>query len=423
MDADAHGDRFFIAHERRRRARTSSSWPRRSRRPGARTGPTVVAHRADVQLDDVDAFADHLVLSERADGLERLRVLGLARPRRDARDRDAATPCTACGSAANPEFDTPTLRYGYTSLVAPVTDVRLRRRDARAPTLVKRQPVLGGYDPTPYTSARLWATAPDGTRVPISLVHRARHRRSTAPRPRCSTATARYEISIDPTFSRVAPVAARPRASCSRSRTSAAAARWAAPWYEDGQLEHKRNTFTDFVACAEHLVARGLHGAGAARGARRERRRPADGRGREPAARPLPRRSSPRCRSSTSSRRCSTRRCRSRSPSGRSGATRDDPDDLRAHEVVLALRQRRRRRTYPTLLVTDRAQRPARAVLGAGEVGREAARPHDRRPRRSCCKTEMGAGHGGPSGRYDAWRDEAFVLAFVLDQLGLEEAQ
>ena len=66
-----------------------------------------------------------------------------------------------------------------------------------------------------------------------------------------------------------------------------------------------------------------------------------------------------------------------------------------------------------------RAQRPARAVLGAGEVGGQAARRPTTGQAASCCKTEMGAGHGGPSGRYDAWRDEAFVLAFLLDQLGL----
>ena len=117
---------------------------------------------------------------------------------------------------------------------------------------MKTQPVLGGYDPSQYASARLWATAADGTQVPISLVHRRdtpldgsapallygygsyehldRSRRSARPGSRCSTA-----------------------ASSSRSRTCAAAARWAASWYEAGRLEHKMNTFTDFIACAEHL--------------------------------------------------------------------------------------------------------------------------------------------------------------------------
>ena len=98
-------------------------------------------------------------------------------------------------------------------------------------------------------------------------------------------------------------------------------------WYEDGKILNKTNTFTDFIACAEHWSRAATGAATGSSIARRQRRRPADGRGREPAARPVRAASSPRCRSSTSSRRCSTRRCPSPSPNRRSGATRNDAED------------------------------------------------------------------------------------------------
>ena len=131
---------------------------------------TVLPHRGDVRLDDVDAFAGNLVIAERAEGLERLRVLPLAD---DGAVGDGVAIATEESVAsiwigANPEFDTSLVRYGYTSLVTPPSsyDYDVATRES---TLVKRQPVAG-YEPSQYATERLWATAADGTRVPISVV-------------------------------------------------------------------------------------------------------------------------------------------------------------------------------------------------------------------------------------------------------------
>src|SRR5207342_1368874 len=146
-----------------------------------------------------------------------------------------------------------TLRYGYTSLVAPVTDVDYDM-DARAATIVKTQPVLGGYDATQYVSARLWATATDGTKVPISLVHR----RDTAidgSAPALLYGYGSYEISTDPTF-RASRLSLLDRGFVFAIAHVRGGGEMGRTWYEQGRLEHKTNTFTDFIACAEHLVAR-----------------------------------------------------------------------------------------------------------------------------------------------------------------------
>src|SRR4051812_37389123 len=124
--------------------------------PGRAHWTEVVPHRADVRLDAVNALADHVVLSERADGLDRVRILGL--------HGDAATtlpapdPVFSMWVGPNAEFDAKLLRSGYTSLAAPVTDLDYDPA-ADTSTVLRVQPVLGGFDPGAYTSARLWATA------------------------------------------------------------------------------------------------------------------------------------------------------------------------------------------------------------------------------------------------------------------------
>ncbi len=123
--------------------------------------------------------------------------------------------------------------------------------------------MLGGYDPGDYEQLREWATAEDGTRVPISIVHAQGHRATARPRPSC-TATARYETSIDPGFS-VPRLSLLDRGVVFAVAHVRGGGEMGRHWYEDGKLLSKRNTFTDFVACARHLVERGLDRAGPAR--------------------------------------------------------------------------------------------------------------------------------------------------------------
>src|SRR5439155_1590524 len=138
-------------------------------KPGRDNWQEVIPHRADVLLEDFEFFRDYLVLTERKDGLVQLRV----RPWSGTNEYylDFGEPAYFTYVSTNREFDTPVLRYGYTSLTTPSStydyDMRTRQK-----TLLKRDQILGGFDPANYVTERLYTTARDGARVPVSLVHR-----------------------------------------------------------------------------------------------------------------------------------------------------------------------------------------------------------------------------------------------------------
>ncbi|MBO0827797.1 MAG: S9 family peptidase, partial [Streptosporangiales bacterium] len=215
----------------------------------------VLEHRVDTRLEDVDAFADHLVVSLRKDGLTGLRVLPLVDDTiGEGYDVAFEEPVYTVGPGANPEFDTSVFRYVYGSLVTPTSvydyDIASGRHE-----LKKRTPVLGDFDPDAYESAREWATASDGTSVPISLVWRkGTPKDGTAP---CLLyGYGSYEHSTDPFFS-IPRLSLLDRGFVYAIGHVRGGGEMGRRWYEDGKFEHKRNTFTDFVACADHLVAAG----------------------------------------------------------------------------------------------------------------------------------------------------------------------
>ncbi|HXV90026.1 MAG TPA: S9 family peptidase [Gemmatimonadales bacterium] len=221
-------------------------------RPDRAHWEEVVPHRPDVLLQGFELFRDHLVLAERERGLTRLRV----RPWRGGTPHDVqfAEPAYVVFPTQNLEFDTPILRFAYQSLTTPAStydyDMATRQR-----TLLKREEVLGGFDPAAYEARRLYARATDGTEVPVSLVFRKDLRRQ-GPQPLLLYGYGSYGSSTEPGFS-------APRLSLldrgfvyaiAHVRGGQELGRW---WYEDGKLLKKRNTFTDFIAVAEHLVAEG----------------------------------------------------------------------------------------------------------------------------------------------------------------------
>jgi oligopeptidase B len=399
--------------------------------PDAALGDTggwreVVPHRSGVRVEDVDAFAGALVLSERAEAETRVRVLPL---RRDGNpfgqtDQDllssgwivtsSDTPSTTW-VGANSEADSPVLRIGRTSLVTPssVLQIDLENREE---TLLKQEPVLGDFDPGRYESSRRWADAPDGTRVPISLVHR---RDVTLPAPCVLYGYGAYEVSIDPAFSHhrlslldrgVVYAIAHVRGGGEMGRA----------WYEDGKMEHKANTFSDFVACARHLVGTGvarpdaLAGRGASAGG------------------------------------LLIGAVANQAPEVFAALVAQVPfvdvvttmlDDTIPLTVgeweewgnPLADEAAYRRmlgyspydnvtdQAYPDLLVTAGLNDPRVAYW---EPAKWVAKLRATSPSSAILlRTELGAGHGGPSGRYDAWREEALVLAFVLRALGVIPAR
>jgi oligopeptidase B len=384
--------------------------------PGRAHWAELLPHDPDVKLDDVDAFVGHLVISQRADGLEQLRVLPLGGSDggEPVGDRIVAMPepVYSVWVAENPNFVTDTLRYGYTSLVLPTSAYDESLTEGGS-TLVKRTPVLGGYDPERYTSARIWATAGDGTQVPISVVHRTDVALDgTAPAVLYGYGS--YEHSIDPAFSSVR-LSLLDRGFVFAIAHVRGGGELGRRWYEDGKLAHKGNTFTDFVSCAERLIelrytsadrlaARGGSAGGLLMGAAMNLRPDL------------------------------FRAIVAEVPFVDVVTTMSDPslpltvteweewgnpvDDTEAYRVMKSYSpyDNVARTAYPAVLATGGLNDPRVSYWEPAKwVAKLRATKTDNRL--LVLKTEMGAGHGGPSGRYDAWRDEAMVLAFLIDQL------
>lgn len=214
----------------------------------------VVAHEPGRRLLGVDAFRDFATVEYRREGLERVGLLDYATDAVEELGFDE--PLYSAGVSGNPEWHSPFLRLGYTSFVTPGTvyDLDLATREL---VLRKQVAVLGGYDPADYGQRREWATAEDGTRVPISLVwKRSFGEPGTAARPVHLYGYGSYEHSIDPGFS-VARLSELDRGVVFAVAHVRGGGEMGRQWYEEGKLLHKRNTFTDFVACARHLVDEG----------------------------------------------------------------------------------------------------------------------------------------------------------------------
>ena len=214
----------------------------------------LITHREDTRLLGVDAFAGHLVVGLRRDGLTGLAV----HPVRDGVPVAEGVPITFPGplhtvdGGSNPDYSGTKFRLGYTSMVTPtsVYDYDVATGEL---TLLKRQPVLGGHDSADYEQRRIWATAQDGTRVPMSLVHRKGVTRDGT-NPAVLYGYGSYEASIDPYFS-VARLSLLDRGFVFAIAHPRGGGELGRRWYEDGKMLAKRNTFTDFAACAEQLVA------------------------------------------------------------------------------------------------------------------------------------------------------------------------
>ncbi|MDP9337475.1 MAG: S9 family peptidase [Acidobacteriota bacterium] len=241
--------------------------------PARRLWREVIPNRPDVMLSGVHAFANHLVLDEREGGLPYLRVVGLQSRQRNVEEREAnyledshriefTEPAYNAAPGANPEFVTDKVRFQYESFVTPRSvfdyDVRTRAR-----VLLKQQPVLGEYEPRRYVSERLHATAADGTRIPISLVYR-RDAFAHEPRwPEESTGGAplllygygSYGISVPVTFSshRLSLLDRGVIFAIAHIRGGGELGK---PWHDGGRMREKMNTFTDFISVAEFLITK-----------------------------------------------------------------------------------------------------------------------------------------------------------------------
>jgi oligopeptidase B len=198
----------------------------------------------------VTAFQDYLVVEERDRGLNKIRIQDFASG--ETHYIDFAEPVYTANLGSNAEYDTKLLRFGYTSLVTPncVFDYNMQTRERE---LKKQQEVLGGYDPAQYQSERLYAKSPDEIDVPISIVYKKGFLRDGQARMLLYGYGA-YGISMDPTFSsdRLSLLDRGFVYAIAHIRGGGDLGK---PWHEDGRLLKKKNTFSDFIACAEHVVA------------------------------------------------------------------------------------------------------------------------------------------------------------------------
>jgi oligopeptidase B len=385
-------------------------------------------HRDDVFVEGLDAFRDHLVVLERHHGLRKIRVLMAAAARTGApADPGAAPDAAALAShyvafpepaygvslGSNPEYGTSLLRFTYSSLVTPDSvfdyDVLTRER-----TLLKRDEVLGGYDPTRYRVERLSAPAADGTAVPISLVYREPLARDGS-RPLLLYAYGSYGYTMEPTF------ASQRLSLLDRGVVYAIAhirggQEMGRPWYDDGKMLRKMNTFTDCIACGEHLV--------------RERYTSAD-------------RLVAHGGSAGGLLMAAVANLR---PDLWRAVVADVPfvdviNTMLDESIPLTAQEweqwgnpkvaehyaymRRyspydnvQAKGYPAMLVTSGINDPRVAFWEPAKwVARLRARKTDANP--LLLKMEMGSGHGGASGRYERIREQAFRYAFILREVGL----
>lgn len=210
----------------------------------------LVPHSKDVYIEDTELFDGFIAIAERSGGLKRLRTLG-----NDGKSDFVASdePAYTMGLAQNAEPNTPLLRYSYTSLTTPNTVYELDTKSGQR-TLLKRDPVLGGYNPDDYVTERLWATARDGVKVPVSVVYKKGFKRDGTA-AMLQYAYGSYGISTDPAFS-VSNISLLDRGMVYAIAHIRGGQEMGRAWYDDGHLLNKKNSFTDFIDVTRFLVAK-----------------------------------------------------------------------------------------------------------------------------------------------------------------------
>ncbi|MDZ7268663.1 MAG: S9 family peptidase [candidate division KSB1 bacterium] len=248
FEIEHHGDRFYIRVNDAGRNFRLVSAPVSD--PGEKNWQEIVPHRQEVMLEGIDCFARHYVLYERHNGLEQIRITDLQTGVSHYLAFPEAVYTAAAGT--NRVWDTPTLRYHYQSLITPgsVYDYDMTTRTS---TLLKQTEVRGGYDKNQYRCERLFATARDGTRIPISIVYKKGFKKNGRA-PLLLNGYGAYGYAYDAGFNsnRLSLLDRGFAVAIAHIRGGGELGK---AWHDQGRMQNKMNTFTDFIACAEFLIA------------------------------------------------------------------------------------------------------------------------------------------------------------------------
>ena len=362
-----------------------------------------------VTITDIDVAADHLVLFERAGGGTRIRVRRWADGSMSTVVQDEAVSTVWPG--ANPEYRTSVLRYGYSSMVSPAS-VRVADLATGGVTVLKEQEVAD-YDRSRYRTDRRWATSADGTAVPISIVWPAD--RPEGPGPCVLYVYGAYEASMDPLFS-VARLSLLDRGFAFAIAHVRGGGEMGRRWYTDGKLADKANTFADTEACARqliaegwtdpsHLVLRGGSAGGLTVGAVVNR--------------------APELFAAAVAQVAFVDVVNTMldvdlpltvtewEEWGNPGASEEAYRTIAAYAPYENVTDA----PYPSILATG-GLHDTRVGFWEPAKWVQVLRRRSTSDRPILLWTDLGAGHGGPSGRYEAWRDEARILAYIIQAVG-----
>jgi oligopeptidase B len=418
-DVEPAGDRLLIVHNDAAEDFELAEAPLTA--TSHREWRPVIPHRQGVRILGVSAYASHVVVSVRRDGLTGLHVM----PRDAGGDLQSGAdvvfdePLYVVGASGEPEYETSTIRVSYASMLTPdsIYDYHLTTGEL---TLLKRTPVLddprfGPYQPDNYVQERGWATAPDGTRVPVSIVRKSDIALDGSA-PAVLYGYGAYEASMDPSFS-IPRLSLLDRGIIYAIAHIRGGGELGRTWYEQGKALAKRNTFTDFIACADYLIERGYTSADrlAARGGS------AGGLLMGAVANLAPEK---------------FHAIHAGVPFVDALTTILNPelpltvieweewgDPLHDPEVYAYMKsytpyENVRSIDYPAILATTSLNdtrvfyvEPAKWIAALRHLTANSEKSH------ILLKTEMVAGHGGVSGRYKSWRELAFEYAWILGQI------
>jgi oligopeptidase B len=372
-----------------------------------------VAHRPAVKIEAISLFADHAVLSEWENGLQHLEVINFKSNKRDR--VEFPEPVYSVELTSNPEFNTTVVRYSYNSLVTPNSTFDYDMSTGKA-TLRKQQEVPGGFDRTNYKAERVFATASDGTKIPISMVYR-KGTKLDGSAPMLLYGYGSYGVSIPPTFSSNR-LSLLDRGAIFAIGHIRGGGELGEEWRQAGRMMNKINTFTDFIACAEtlikmkytssdRLVIQGGSAGGLLVGAVSNMR--------------------PDLFKAVVSQVPFVDVLNTMLDASLPLTTSEyiewgNPEDKPAYEYMKKYSpyDNVAKKNYPATLVKvslNDSQVPY--WEGAKLVAKMRTMKTDNNP--LLLKVNFGAGHGGSSGRYDALRETAFDYAFMLWQMGLAE--